>query len=149
MFRLLLCLNILVLGIGIGSSAAAHQEAEENCLALALYWEARGQGSRGMQAVAAVILNRVADERFPNSVCRVVRQGGETPPCQFSWWCDGKSDRPRDTQSWKNASRIANKMLHKRRYNRIEGALFFHSTSVRPGWRYRRIGQIGGHVFYR
>jgi spore germination cell wall hydrolase CwlJ-like protein len=45
-----------------------------------------------MRAVASVIFNRVADQRFPNSVCGVVQEGGESPPCQFSWWCDGKSD---------------------------------------------------------
>lgn len=127
----------------------AHAAHQQHCLALALYWEARGESDRGMGAVAAVVLNRVADRRFPDTVCGVVKQGGETPPCQFSWWCDGKSDRPRDQHSWQRAMDIADRMLHRRHYNKLGGALFFHSTSVNPRWRYKRVARIGGHVFYR
>ncbi len=68
------------------------------CLALALYWEAKAEGPEGMLAVASVVLNRVAHPEFPDTVCGVVKQGGETPPCQFSWWCDGASDRPTETR---------------------------------------------------
>ena len=64
-----------------------------HCVALTMYWEARGEGRKGMLAVGSVVLNRVDDDRFPDSACGVVYQGGETPPCQFSWWCDGRSDR--------------------------------------------------------
>ncbi len=131
------------------SNAVAHQPGEQKCLAQALYWEARGESTKGMRAVGAVILNRVKDSRFPNSVCGVVRQGGETPPCQFSWWCDGKSDRPKNGKSWRKALNIADDMLHARRYDTIKGALFYHNTSVRPRWKYRRVGRIGNHVFYR
>ena len=121
---------------------------DQQCLALAMYWEARGESDRGMAAVGAVVLNRVADDRFPGSVCAVVKQEGETPPCQFSWWCDGKSDRPRDQDSWQRALGVADRLLHTR-YNTIKGALFFHSTAIRPKWDYRRVARIGGHVFYR
>ena len=57
----------------------------QHCLALAMYWEARGEGRQGMLAVGSVVLNRVRDQRFPNSVCGVVYEGGEKPPCQFSF----------------------------------------------------------------
>ncbi|MEM9623323.1 MAG: cell wall hydrolase [Pseudomonadota bacterium] len=128
---------------------SAHRPADQHCLALAMYWEARGEINRGMAAVGAVVLNRVADSRFPDSVCTVVKQGGETPPCQFSWWCDGKSDRPRHAKSWQRALSIADDLLHNRHYDTVRGALFFHSASIRPKWRYKRVARIGQHVFYR
>ena len=127
----------------------AHNVKEQQCLALAMYWEARGEGARGMQAVGSVILNRVADNRFPNSACQVVRDGGEVPPCQFSWWCDGKSDRPRDFQAWQGAMSIADDILHGKRRDPTRGALYFHSTTVSPKWRLQRVARIGNHVFYR
>ena len=60
-----------------------------------------------MRAVASVVLNRVAHPQFPDTVCAVVTQGGEDPPCQFSWWCDGKSDRPTEPHAWRLAQQIA------------------------------------------
>jgi len=121
------------------------------CLALAMYWEARGEGRLGMEAVAFVVLNRVRNPNFPNSVCAVVFQGGESPPCQFSWWCDGKSDRPRDAIQWRQATRSAENLLSRRKIDPTRGALYFHSTAVRSAWhrRQRPTVRIGGHVFYR
>jgi len=120
-----------------------------HCAALAMYWEARGEGRRGMLAVGAVLLNRVADERFPDTVCGVVYQGGESPPCQFSWWCDGKSDRPTNQALWAKALGVAEDMLTARPTDPTHGALFFHSTSVQPQWRRTRTASIGNHIFYR
>jgi spore germination cell wall hydrolase CwlJ-like protein len=102
-----------------------------------------------MQAVGSVILNRVADRRFPNTSCAVVHQGGETPPCQFSWWCDGKSDRPTHPAQWTAALTVANEMLTQRPADTTGGALFFHNTSIRRPWQRQRTAQIGNHIFYR
>ena len=121
----------------------------QHCMAQAMYWEARGEGVRGMQAVGSVILNRVADRRFPNTPCGVVHQGGETPPCQFSWWCDGKSDRPTNQAEWAAALTVANEALTQRPEDRTGGALFFHNTSIRKPWQRQRTAQIGNHIFYR
>ena len=85
------------LGLGGPRAAAETREQAIGCLALAMYWEAKAEGAEGMRAVAAVVLNRVAHPEFPRTVCGVVKQGGERPPCQFSWWCDGKSDQPTET----------------------------------------------------
>ena len=122
---------------------------DQNCMALAMYWEARGEGERGMLAVGSVILNRVEDTRFPDDVCAVVYQGGETPPCQFSWWCDGKSDRPRNAKAWSTSMTLAERLLATRPRDPTDGALFFHSTAVRSPWRRQRTAQIGNHIFYR
>ena len=121
----------------------------QHCVALAMYWEARGEGHQGMLAVGSVVLNRVEDDRFPNSVCGVVHQGGETPPCQFSWWCDGKSDRPTNGELWVSSLSLANELLTARPSDPTHGALFFHNTSIRSPWRRDRTARIGNHVFYR
>jgi spore germination cell wall hydrolase CwlJ-like protein len=104
-----------------------------------------------MRAVASVVLNRVADPQFPATVCAVVKQGGEAPPCQFSWWCDGKSDRPMEARAWATASRLAQSALHRPPSDRTRGALFFHNTGIDTPWvrKRRRTVQIGRHIFYR
>ena len=62
------------------------------CLSRSIYWEARGEGDAGMEAIANVVMNRIGHEGFPNTICGVVKQGHEQGACQFSWWCDGRSD---------------------------------------------------------
>ena len=131
--------------------AASVMDNPARCLALALYWEAKSEGAEGMRAVASVVLNRVAHPQFPDTVCGVVTQGGEDPPCQFSWWCDGKSDRPTEADAWRLAQQIAKATLAKRPADRTRGALFFHNTSIRTPWlrKRERTVQIGSHIFYR
>ena len=114
-----------------------------------MYWEARGEGRQGMLAVGSVVLNRVEDYRFPNSACDVVYQGGETPPCQFSWWCDGKSDRPTDSGIWAVSLELANELLEADVQDPTEGALFFHNRSIKSPWRRVKTAEIGNHIFYR
>ncbi len=132
----------------VGNVSRVDTQAQ-HCVALAMYWEARGEGHRGMLAVGSVVLNRVEDDRFPNSVCGVVYQGGENPPCQFSWWCDGKSDRPTHGAPWTASLSLADELLTARPRDPTSGALFFHNTSIRPPWRRERTTRIGNHVFYR
>ena len=87
------------------------------CLALNVYHEAKNQSFIGQVAVAQVVMNRVKDTRYPNTVCDVVKQGAtyKWKPdfpiknrCQFSWYCDGKSDKPKEHQAWRTAMHIAN-----------------------------------------
>jgi N-acetylmuramoyl-L-alanine amidase len=133
------------------AEAASSFDDSARCLALALYFEARTEGREGMLAVASVVLNRVAHPAFPSSVCAVVTQGGEQPPCQFSWWCDGKSDQPTEPQQWRLARQIAQAALAKRPPDRTRGALFFHNASIATPWvrKRERTVQIGRHIFYR
>jgi spore germination cell wall hydrolase CwlJ-like protein len=135
-----------------GAAAAAETRVEAiGCLALAMYWEAKAEGADGMRAVAAVVLNRVAHPKFPATVCEVVKQGGEQPPCQFSWWCDGESDHPIETQAWDQARRLAKSILAARPRDPTRGALFFHSSRISTPWvlARQRTVQIGRHIFYR
>ena len=144
----------LVLAAGCGSgpdedAAAAVDPADHHCVALAMYWEARGEGEEGMRAIGAVILNRMEDERFPDTACAVIREGGETPPCQFSWWCDGLSDTPEPGEPWTLSLALAREVLSKKPRDPTGGALFFHRAASDPPWTREKTAEIGEHVFYR
>jgi N-acetylmuramoyl-L-alanine amidase len=80
------------------------------CLALNIYFEARSEPIQGQIAIAEVTLNRVASPNFPNDVCSVVLQDNSAG-CQFSWWCDGKSDYPREHNSLRTSKAIAKMMI--------------------------------------
>jgi N-acetylmuramoyl-L-alanine amidase len=133
--------------------AVTAEELSEDarCLALSMYWEAKDEGREGMLAVGAVVLNRVAHEEFPDAPCEVVREGGETPPCQFSWWCDGASDTPTEGEAWVLAQELAVELLNDPPEDPTGGALFFHGAGVEAPWREERARtvQLGRHVFYR
>lgn len=122
------------------------------CLALNIYWESRSEEARGQLAVAAVTLNRVRDPRFPNSICGVVKQGGwkQRHRCQFSWWCDGKKDEPKDATAWRKAQILARLSYAGVINDPTRGALWYHADYVAPDWRtaMRQTAQIGRHVFY-
>jgi len=131
------------------SARSLHEE--QQCLALAMYWEARGEGRHGMIAVGWIILNRAGSGHFPATRCAVVYQGSEQSPCQFSWWCDGKSDRPRDRYSWTWARIIAADLLVNPPRDPTNGALFYHSKIIPVPWTRTRVrtARIGNHIFYR
>lgn len=153
--KIVVCAVSLVLLVGspfsLADSRIDQSRRDQQCLALAMYWEARGEGASGMLAVGFVVKNRAAHSEFPNTVCQVVRQGGERPPCQFSWWCDGKSDRPRDWAAWQATLRLAGDVLAYRERDPTRGALFFHHVGLKNPWHRKRprTVRIGQHVFYR
>lgn len=125
---------------------------ELECLALNIYHEARGEPPEGQLAVAQVVLNRASDRRFPNHVCDVVKDGGEEMRyrCQFSWWCDGRSDKPSDFAAWQQSRRAASAALSGHATDPTFGALWYHADYVRPGWAetMTRMTSIGSHIFY-
>jgi len=122
------------------------------CLALNIYWEARSESTTGQLAVAAVTLNRVKNPNFPSDVCTVVRQGGEIRRhrCQFSWWCDGKKDKPVNTESWRRAMTLARLITAGVVKDPTHGALWYHADYVTPNWaeQKQRVAKIGRHIFY-
>ncbi len=126
---------------------------EQICLAKAIYFEARSESLRGQIAVAQVVLNRVKDPRFPNTVCGVVYQGAERRnACQFSFACDGKSDIPTHRRAWAQARRLAAKVMKGQvRLKELEGVAFYHADYVQPKWAWfkRKVTRIGRHIFYR
>jgi len=135
------------------------------CLALNTYHEAKNQSMVGQIATAQVVMNRVEDKRFPNTVCEVVKQGPTRPSwedpnkeypikhrCQFSWYCDGKSDVPKNEKAWRKAQDVAFLVLYdKIKVDVTEGATHYHATYVKPAWAKtkKRTTQIEKHIFYR
>ena len=131
-------------------AGAAEDQGSAYCLALAMYFEARSEGREAMEAVGWVVLNRVAAPRFPDTVCGVVTQGQKNGPCQFSWWCDERSNVPTEKAAWAQSLALAEKMLANPGTDPTGQALFFHDTTVEPDWTgLQRISQIGVHIFYR
>lgn len=121
------------------------------CLARSIYWEARGEKAASMEAVASVVMNRLGHVGFPDTVCGVVRQGREKGACQFSWWCDGRSDQAQEDEAYATAKEIARKALNLQLKDRTGGALYFHHRNVTPGWsaEYRQTVEIGAFAFYK
>ena len=135
------------------------------CLALNTYHEAKNQSMIGQIATAQVVMNRVEDSRYPNTVCEVVKQGPTRTSwkdpskripvkhrCQFSWFCDGKSDIPRNKKAWKKAQDYAYLVLNNRiQIDVTEGATHYHATYVKPSWAKTktRTTRIETHIFYR
>jgi hypothetical protein len=131
---------------------AATGGAEFQCLAEALYFEARGEPVKGQVAVAEVILNRRDSGLFPKTICGVVHQGtGRRYQCQFSYTCDGRSDRIREHGAYERVAKIAKLMLEGAPRQLTDGALWYHNHTVRPAWarRYAMTATIGVHRFYR
>ena len=126
--------------------------AEENCLARAVYFEARSESELGQLAVAKVILNRVKDPDYPNTICGVVYQGsGSRNSCQFSFACDGLADDVKQPAAWANSKRIAQKAIAgDSTVAAIGTATNYHADYVSPKWAksMKRLIKIGHHIFY-
>lgn len=126
--------------------------AQWECLAQALYFEARGETISGQLAVAEVILNRVDDSRYPDSICGVIRQGEERRNrCQFSYMCDGKLETVTENTAWARAGKLSRMMLDGRPRFLTDGATHYHATWVNPSWASRLVQTvwIGSHKFYK
>jgi len=121
------------------------------CLSRTIYWEAKNEGVAGMEAIANVVMNRLGHKGFPNTICEVVRQGREQGACQFSWWCDGRSDDAEEDKPYAIAKEISRKALNRQLPDRTGGAMYFHHRKVTPGWsaEYIKTVEIGEHIFYK
>lgn len=139
--------------------AQMEQAKQHQCLAMNIYHEARNEGIQGQRAVAWATLNRVADTKYPNTVCEVVYQSEKDEDgnpvrnrCQFSWFCDGKSDEIHNQASWNIASDIAQDVMNKygNETDPTGGSIMYHADYVNPFWAssYKREVQIDTHVFY-
>ncbi len=136
------------------------------CLALNMYHEARDQGTAGKLAVSAVVINRVSDSRFPNTICEVIKQGPTRKSwrdpsvsypiknrCQFSWYCDGISDEVKDEKTYQKILDFARLIMHNdiQFVDITDGATHYHADYVKPDWAdtKTRTTEIGDHIFYR
>jgi len=141
-------------------------QQEAYCLAQNVYFEARNQPAAGQMAVMSVTINRVNDERFPNTVCGVVYEGptrpswkgtGEMIPirhkCQFSWYCDGKSDEIKNKDTFEEILLLSELVISGTMsiMDITEGATHYHADYVRPAWAETKTKtiEIEDHIFYR
>lgn len=123
-------------------------EPEIECLTQTIYFESRGEPIAGQLAVGLVTINRKNSNLFPDTICGVIRQ--RTPVCQYSWYCDGKSDVVPKNKEGKLARALAVGLLTSNVEDITEGALFFHADYINPGWNnLEKTIEIGAHVFYR
>lgn len=137
---------------GLSRIKVTNRSEEWYCLSEALYFEARGESLRGQIAVAEVILNRVDSKRYPNTVCGVVQQGQHRRnACQFSYNCDGRSNRIGNKKVFEKLGQLSHAMLSGAKRELTGNALFYHNTTVRPRWSRKlvRTTRIGKHIFYR
>ena len=124
-----------------------------NCLAQAVYFEARGESYRGQVAVAQVVMNRLAHPLYPKTICNVVFQdAGHRDACQFSFACDGIPEVINEPAAWKQAQEIAAKVASGELYlPEVANATHYHATYVYPDWapQLKRVTKIGMHIFYK
>ena len=145
---------LVISALLFSAQAEAKDRFEElYCLAKNIYFESRNQPKLGRIAVGQVTMNRVNSPRCPATVCGVVKQGGEKRNrCQFSWYCDGKSDEPDSDAAWDDSVYLA-LLIYSEEFtvDVTEGALWYHATYVSPSWaeHYEKTVRINEHIFYR
>ena len=131
--------------------------AERDCLAQAIYHEARGESAAGQLAVANVIVNRARSSKFPSTLCGVIYQNADKGRyrCQFTFACDGRTDAPGERRAWARSAALAQTVYAEFAKGETLGAvprstLYYHTTNVRPNWAntYNAVAQIGSHIFY-
>ncbi|MEX2365119.1 MAG: cell wall hydrolase [Pseudohongiellaceae bacterium] len=152
----------LLLAIPLGISALNNQIQQDRqatrdlrCLTLNVYHEARGESVAGQYAVAEVTLNRVASERFPDSLCEVVHEQRwdrirKRHVGAFSW-TELELTADMSDPAYKTARRVAGDVYYRRHEPRVGDALFYHASYIRPSWARskQKVATIGQHIFYK
>ncbi|CAN7416346.1 cell wall hydrolase [Mesorhizobium amorphae] len=133
--------------------ASVFSKKEQACLANGIYFEARGESMRGQAAVAQVILNRVRNPAYPNSICGVVYQNDHWyNRCQFSFACDGRKKRIENPVAYKTAQDVAMAVTAGKIFiPEVGSSTHYYANYVHPGWArtMKRMTKIGLHIFYR
>jgi len=145
----------------IQSTAAVRIDPVQlNCMSKNIYFEAAVESTAGKLAVAQVTMNRVRSSRYPDSICEVVYEGRHDASgfplrdrCQFSWYCDGKGDEPRDTPAWRESQEIAEYIIRTPSLIDItDGSTHYHADYIdAPRWakKKKRLVKIDTHIFYK
>ena len=149
-------------------NSVKYTPADAECLAKNIYFEAGVESTAGKLAVANVTINRAADKNYPNTICEVVQEGihyynatkDEYFPvrdrCQFSWYCDGLLDEPREGRTWESAQELAERVLvnhyDKALIDITDGATHYHANWMEkyPKWSKQKkvMASIDRHIFY-
>ena len=143
--------------------------ADAECLAKNIYFEAGVESTAGKLAVANVTINRTLNVNYPNTICGVVQEGIHyynankdkhfpvRDRCQFSWYCDGLIDEPREGKTWESAKILAEIVLvnhyDKSLIDITDGATHYHANWMEkyPKWSYEKkvMASIDRHIFYK
>lgn len=130
---------------------------ERECLAQAIYHEARGESATGQMAVANIIVNRARSAKFPSSLCGVIYQNADQGRyrCQFTFACDGRDDTPGERRAWLRSQELAREVYAEYAQGQDIGvlpgsALYYHTTAVRPSWAntFSQVAVVDSHIFY-
>jgi len=152
---------IYILSSGIYGVGTQDIDADEAyCMAVNIYYEARGEPVQGQVAVGNVVLNRVKSRSYPNTICGVVKQAKYDPikytlikdKCQFSWYCDGKSDKVNKERAFKQAVGISIELLTGRINDNTNGAThYFNPSKAQPYWANSmvHVATYDNHEFYK
>lgn len=146
-------------GLTEAVKSARKKVREIQCLATAMYFEARGEPARGQFIVGRVILNRVQSRYYPDDICGVVYQNAQMKNgCQFSFACDGLPNRVRDTDAWQQIKRRATYLVEcddkcsmaALGRSDLWTSTHYHADYANPNWakKLQRTGQVGRHIFY-
>jgi spore germination cell wall hydrolase CwlJ-like protein len=139
---------------------------ELECLALNIYHEARSESTMGQLAVAHVTLNRVEHGKFPDTICQVVKQARYSiwwkehhdrnvpirNKCQFSWYCDGKSDRVHELDAWRRIMHLSLDVMLNKTTDPTSGAIYYYNPELAdPFWKdsFQQVAWVDNHVFLR
>lgn len=170
----LLTAKSIMLSMMIGNVPMDEHRVEETyCMALNIYYEARGEGWKGKNAVAQVVMNRVDHEKYPNTVCGVVKQArtwnGKVirDMCQFAWYCDGRSDTPQlaytqeprkgkaiksNIRDWEHSVEVAMMVYNYWTRDITKGATHYYNHNIStPSWStvYPVTLVVGNHTFLK
>ncbi len=146
-----------MIALEVAETMRLNQELE--CLATNIYHEARNEGITGQRAIAWVTMNRVKSPNYPDTICGVVYQAVLNEDgiplrdeCQFSWFCDGKSDEIQNQAAWNVAEQIAVEVMNSygKETDPTNGAFMYHAYYVQPYWAasYEKTARIDSHIFY-
>ena len=134
-----------------------YANGERECLAQAIYHEARGESATGQMAVANIIVNRARSSKFPSTLCGVIYQNADKGRyrCQFTFACDGRDDTPGERRAWATSQDLARTVYAEFAQGEDIGvlpgtALYYHTTAVRPSWAntFSRVATVDSHIFY-
>ena len=132
---------------------SSYTKQQKTCLANAIYFESRSEPIKGQIAVAQVVMNRVKNPTYPNTICGVVYQNKhKRNACQFSFACDGIRDRILSKKAWDTAWKLSDQVINEEVWlKNVGSSTHYHATYVRPKWArtMKRRGKIGLHIFYK
>ena len=151
-------LFVITIAFILTMNTSKASEYDIECMVEAIYHEARSEGFIAQIAVGNVILQRVKDKRYPNTVCDVVHQAKKWKgkliknKCQFSYYCDGKSEKFKELDALLEVIDTSELILNGVMLEQTIGATHYHTFHVSPHWSHSptfiKLGRVGSHIFY-